>query len=182
MEHPLDIVKYLIATMTASLLLSSCSGNHDQPNVELIQDMMESPGIRAQEAGPQGMRRPPEGTVPRDFDVYPYKDDPISAEKELRSPIELNDANRTRGKQLFETYCYVCHGISGKGDGPVASKMIVKPPALVSDKVRDFKDGRIFHIITAGQGVMSAYASQINDPDDRWRIVQYVRQLQSGGK
>ena len=72
----------------------------------------------------------------------------------------------------------VCHGGSGRGDGPVAAKMSLKPPSLMSDKVRGFVDGRIYHIISDGQGVMSSYAYQLVDEHDRWCIVNYVRNMQ----
>jgi len=163
------------------LIIAGCSKYHSEPNVELIQDMMESPAVKAQKGGPQGMRMPPEGTVPQGFDPYPYHNDPFTAEKELKNPVTVSEASLKRGQKLFETYCFVCHGLSGKGDGPVSSKMAVKPPPLISDKVKAFKDGRIFHIITDGQGVMNTYATQINDPDDRWSVVNYVRRLQQGG-
>ena len=72
--------------------------------------------------------------------------------------------------------------MGGKGDGPVASKMIVRPPTLLSDKAKRLKDGQIFFIISKGQGLMGAYASQIPKHTDRWDVVNYVRQLQKGGK
>jgi hypothetical protein len=52
---------------------------------------------------------------------------------------------------------------------------VIKP--LVSDSVHGMKDGRIFHIISCGQGVMQTYATQVQNPDDRWAIVNYVRTL-----
>jgi hypothetical protein len=55
-------------------------------------------------------------------------------------------------------------------------------PPLTSDKVKAFKDGRIFHIITDGQGLMGSYASQIRNESDRWAIVNYVRTLQRQAK
>lgn len=51
------------------------------------------------------------------------------------------------------------------------------PPTLHSDRVRNMKDGGIFHIITEGQNVMPSYASQISE-DERWAIVHYIRVLQ----
>src|SRR5687768_10421712 len=145
MERPMDIVKYLVGSMFASLALAGCTKYSSSPNVELIQDMMDSPAVRAQEAGPAGMRRPPEGTVPRGFEVYQYKGNPAAAEAGLKNEVAVNSNSLARGEFLYKTYCYVCHGATGKGDGPVAAKMSVKPPALVSDKVKAFKDGRIFH-------------------------------------
>jgi mono/diheme cytochrome c family protein len=51
------------------------------------------------------------------------------------------------------------------------------PPVLYSDKVMAWPDGRIYHTITLGQGLMPSYATQIL-PEQRWAIVYYVRALQ----
>jgi mono/diheme cytochrome c family protein len=34
------------------------------------------------------------------------------------------------GSDVFRTYCVVCHGASGKGDGPLASELRKAPPDL----------------------------------------------------
>ena len=87
------------------------------------------------------------------------------------------------GAKHFKNFCYVCHGEKGMGDGPVADKFQgVKPPSLMSDKVRGMKDGQIFHIITDGQGVMGTYINHMPFSKDRWAVVAYVRKLQSGGQ
>ncbi len=166
-----ELIKYLIVTLGASVVLNGCSQYNENTNIELIQDMMVSPAVKAQEAGPEGMRMPPAGTVPRGFDVYQYKGDAMAAEKGLKNEVPVTEDSLRRGETLYGTYCYVCHGIRAKGDGPVGTKMIVKPPSLVSDKVKAFKDGRIYHIITEGQGLMGSYASQIIAPEDRWHVV-----------
>jgi mono/diheme cytochrome c family protein len=84
-----------------------------------------------------------------------------------------------RGKAKYEIFCYPCHGPDLIGNGLVAAKMLVKPPSLLSDKIRGYHDGRIFHIISYGQGVMGSYASQIHDKDDRWAIIKYIRSMQN---
>ena len=47
--------------------------------------------------------------------------------------------------------------------------------------MRDLTDGKIFHTITNGINLMGSHASQIN-PEDRWRIVMYIHQLQNDNK
>lgn len=34
------------------------------------------------------------------------------------------------GSAVFKTYCTSCHGLSGKGDGPLAAHLRFKPPDL----------------------------------------------------
>ena len=38
------------------------------------------------------------------------------------------------GQRLYQWYCEFCHGVGGKGDGPLAAKLLVKPiiPALAA--------------------------------------------------
>lgn len=167
------------------ILLTGCNGGKNQTNIELIQNMMDQISIKSQDWDPKEpdklqMRTPPEGTVPRGFTPYKYATDPDGAEKNLVNPYagKVTEEILNVGKKHFETYCAVCHGIEGKGDGLVAEKMAVKPPTLLSDKLKNYKDGRIFHIITAGQGVMGTYATQITDPNKRWAVVNYVRHLE----
>jgi mono/diheme cytochrome c family protein len=123
---------------------------------------------------------PPEGTVPIGYKPYVYHLNPEAAAKNLKNPYagQMSPEILSRGRVKFETYCAVCHGYEAKGDGPVSVKMALKPPPLVSDKITKLVDGGIFHIITDGQGVMSSYAYQLVDENDRWAIVNYVRSLQ----
>ena len=51
------------------------------------------------------------------------------------------------------------------------------PPSLLGESALQMADGRMYHIITFGQGNMAAYAAQV-ERDDRWRVISYVRQLQ----
>jgi mono/diheme cytochrome c family protein len=57
------------------------------------------------------------------------------------------------GSALFRTYCSSCHGLAGKGDGPIADGLRVRPPDLTllaqrdhgkwdGDKVARIIDGR----------------------------------------
>lgn len=42
------------------------------------------------------------------------------------------------GRKLFNTYCFLCHGIDGKGSGPLASSLKEKPKNLVANaKLRE---------------------------------------------
>lgn len=57
-----------------------------------------------------------------------------------------------QGRKLFVTYCYLCHGMSGKGDGPLSSKLKV-PAADLTDVSRVGKrtDAELFGIIQGGK-------------------------------
>lgn len=172
--------------MVFLLGLSGCSnGTQSEPNVEVIQDMMEQPAIKAQDVDPHtghtGQRVPPAGTVAMNREVYPYKkEDVTEAEKNLKNPNDLDNVEvLALGEKHFKNYCFVCHGEQGKGDGPVADRFIgLKPPSIVNDRVKGFNDGRLFHIVTQGTGMMGAYINQMPWSKDRWAVVNYVRKLQ----
>lgn len=126
------------------------------------------------------MRVPPEGTVPRGYDPYPYSQAEIDqAGAALKNPLPLTAAVLERGQKEYEVYCSVCHGHLGEGDGPVVPRMTA-PPSLITGAAKDWQDGKIFHMITMGRGNMLPYAAQIR-PADRWAIVHYVRVLQKKG-
>jgi len=144
-------------------------------------DMGDQPKMKAQRGdlrgGPSFLTPP--GAIPQDFEPYPYKGQPDRAGVELNNPLSEGDAKMLeRGKLMFERYCVPCHDATGAGKGLVIEKGFPAPPSLMTQKVRDWSDGRIFHVITDGQNIMPSYATQIR-PRDRWAAVEWVRDLQS---
>ncbi len=169
------------------LALTACGPRGNKPNVELIQDMMESPAIKAQEYDAEsphgrGMRVPPEGTAPVGFQPYTYGTDIEAASKQI-NPIagQYDEATLKIGQRYYETNCALCHGFKGEGGeaakSSISAKMALKPPAVVSDKVKGWTDGHLYHVITKGQGVMGPYASHIPQKF-RWQVVNYIRFLE----
>jgi hypothetical protein len=65
----------------------------------------------------------------------------------------------------------------GSEKATVAQLMALKPPPMVSDKIKGWTDGQIYHVITAGQGVMGPYATHV-PAKSRWQVVNYIRHLQ----
>lgn len=165
-------MKQLVLTLSFVLVLGAC-GPREKPNFTFMPDMAHQPSIKAQELG--GMETPPEGTIPRGYKPYPYKGNPEVAGRELRNPLTRTKAVLKRGQEMYNIYCIVCHGAGGEGDGTIVPKF-PRPPSLLSDKVRDWPDGRIFHVITDGQNLMPSYASQV-DEEDRWAVAHYIRVL-----
>ncbi len=166
-------VAHLFA-FSAIVLLSGCSGQHSKPNFLFMPDMFFSPALKAQEEGAN--RMPVKGTVPRGFQPYAYVGQPDLAGKELKNPLPRTEATYKRGQAKYNTYCIVCHGPTGEGDGSVVPKF-PKPPSLNSEKVQKWPDGNLYHVISAGQNLMPSYASQVSTAD-RWAIIHFIRALQ----
>jgi hypothetical protein len=143
--------------------------------------MSDQPKLKAQKASSLfangiGMRVPVEGTIPRGFLPYAFAGQPDSAGKYLRNPLLPTKAVLDLGRTRYRTFCSPCHGNFGNGDSRLRGQF-PNPPTLHSDKVRNWPDGNVYHVITEGQNVMPSYAAQIAR-NDRWAIVQYLRVLQ----
>lgn len=159
-----------------------CARQKQETALEYMPDMAYGPRVAAQSEDPLRtgqsiMRNPVEGTVPADYTPYRYAiGDSLQAQLELVNPLPRTLETLGRGRAVYGNICIVCHGPEGDGDGSIVPPFPA-PATLHSDKVRDWPDGRIFHVITRGQNVMPAYASQIL-PEDRWAVIHYVRALQ----
>ena len=122
-------------------------------------------------------RKPVEGTVARGFIPYEYKGMPDSLLKPFVNPLAPTKEVIARGKNRFDIYCSPCHGYYGRGDSRMRGQFPI-PPTLMSEKVRNWKDYNIYHVITNGQNIMPSYEKQV-PRDDRWAIIHYLRVLQS---
>ena len=174
--------KTLFAIAISLLLIGGCGSKRD-PQIELIQDMMQSPAIEPQDydekkPGSFAMRRPPEGAIPKGHNPYDIKTSE-EAEQLLFNPLHGDFETLQRGQKMYYIYCGVCHGATGIGDGPVAAKTVLKPPSLVNQKIKDWADGGIYHMIVVGRGLMGSFASQIPNEEDRWALVHFIRRLQA---
>ena len=170
------------AVVVALALVAGCSHRKSEPALEYMPNMAYSPAVKAQNEDPlrpgmSAMRPPVPGTVPRGFTPYRYGvEDSLAAQRDLVNPLPRTADVLGRGERVFMTYCVVCHGPKGDGQGYIVPKFPM-PPSLLSQKVSGWPDGRIYHVITRGQNLMPNYASQIQ-PEDRWAVIHYVRALE----
>ena len=196
------IIFFAIITMC----FASCVTNTNSPGLEYMPDMYRSPAIEAyvdygfDEFKPgmtsamadsmrlvQSVRIPPAGTIPfaskekAVFNMpYPYANDETgyeSAGAEWKSPIKTTDNNIAAGKELFERFCIQCHGEKGEGDGSITQKAGGKYPVVPSYSSRKgLAEGKMFHTITYGKGLMGSHAFILNQ-EERWLVIQYVKEL-----
>lgn len=85
------------------------------------------------------------------------------------------------GRRLYVSYCQLCHGISGKGDGPLAKAMKIMPADLTTT-VRSRSDTILTKIIT-GKGRQTITGRDrhnlISDAMPEWKDVFTDRQVKS---
>ncbi len=168
-----------ILTLTALLsVLAACGGAGEKPNFEYMPNMTNSPAVKAYE---EAARLPVEGTISKSYKSYPYtKEEGDKAGAELLNPLSRTKEIFAKGQVSYNTYCIVCHGAKGEGDGTIVPKF-PRPPSLLSEKVRTWSDARIYHVLVKGQNLMPSYATQIPE-EDRWAIIHYLRALQRATK
>lgn len=169
-------------------LLNGCDRSRNKPGWDYFPDMFYSTAYETFTKNPNfkdgiTMRVPVQGTVPRDFTPFHYsidEDSRIRAGIELINPESATAETLLRGKTVYTTFCAGCHGDTGAGDGILYSSGLypLQPRLLTGNDANNLKDGEIFHSITLGFGSMGAHGSQIR-ADDRWKIVHYIRQLQT---
>ncbi|MGA9673144.1 MAG: c-type cytochrome [Terracidiphilus sp.] len=109
--------------------------------------------------------------------------------------IPVVNVSPTDGKQMFTSYCAQCHGVDGRGAGPIASEL-QKPPADLTRIAKNnggrFPEARIsavleFGIASSGNrpSQMPAWGSEfvrrshLSPNDKELRILNLIRYLES---
>jgi mono/diheme cytochrome c family protein len=190
MEKNYSTIRFAFGLAFAGLIiagLSSC-GKKDEnsPGVEFMPDMYRSPSVEYYNVNVvdgdtiNEAMMPVKGSVARGFMPYVYANTPEgfeSAQNNLHSPMAAGDREKWEkdGAELYGKFCIHCHGASGAGDGKVGGKLPGPPPAYSG--IQGLTEGRIFHVITYGKGMMGAHASIVNQ-EERWKLVAYVQKLQ----
>ncbi len=94
----------------------------------------------------------------------------------IANPAARTAESLEAGQKYYEIFCVPCHGATGAGDGLVNAKLFIAP-SLLTDRAKNLTDGMMYGIIRAGRGAMQSYAEGVRG-DNRWHVVNYVRQLQ----
>ncbi len=145
-------------------------------------DMGDQPKLKPQRrdvfgARATGAMEPPAATLALGEAVYPFaQNEADRAGAELANPLQPSAAVIAHGRFVYENVCITCHGPKGAGDGHVTA-LFPKPPSLMTQKVRDWPDGQLFHRPMRGQNSMPSHSRQV-DARDAWSVVLYIRQMQ----
>jgi len=82
-----------------------------------------------------------------------------------------------RGKRIYEKHCLVCHGPTGRGDGPAARALNPRPADFTDPEHRRlFPEGVQYWIVTHGWPgtAMPAFRGTLSE-DERWHVVVYIQ-------
>jgi len=197
-----------MGVIAALAVSTGCVTNPDSPGFEYMPDMYRSPAIEAYvdygqdpyQVGEdvasaqrqiQSARKPVAGTIPFNPDAiafslpYPYPNTVEGYEDagaNLLSPlVNVGKAEIEAGQKIYASMCTQCHGEEGKGNGALSRNGHIQGIPSYSDKLKDLPEGKMYHTLTYGKGLMGSHASQLSQKD-RWLVIEYIKVLQNGGE
>ncbi|MBI1987330.1 MAG: cytochrome c [Nitrospinae bacterium] len=132
-------------------------------------DMFDQPSVKPQESP----RRPPAQSIPVQGRERVL--DRKVADQALVNPVAVTPESIERGKLSYQLYCAPCHGLEGRGNGPVSKKFI--PPPDLHPILPKRTDGYLYATIRSGGPIMPSYGVQLPS-QERWDVVNYLRQFQ----
>ena len=93
------------------------------------------------------------------------------------SPIKYTTRAIARGGASYDTNCAQCHGLHGRGDGPAAATLPIKPVDLV-EHAAHHRPGDLFWWMAHGipNRPMPAFSPRLDD-EELWTLVQFLRAL-----
>lgn len=184
------------ALVCLSMVMTSCTKDPNSPGVEYMPDMYRSPSYETYSENPllpdsMTAQKPVAGTISRG--EWPYTASLVNALPyaypntlegyeaagvNLTSPLPKSAETAAEGKVIFEKMCMHCHGKEGQGDGQlIGTGKFPPPPAYNGGALKNLPEGKMFHTITYGKGLMGSHASQLTK-EDRWKVIQYIQELQ----
>ncbi|PLX07747.1 MAG: hypothetical protein C0596_09995 [Marinilabiliales bacterium] len=98
--------------------------------------------------------------------------------KNKTNPVKSSSESLEYGQELYDMSCASCHGASGKGDGVKGKKMGIEMYDFTDANFHSkFTDGEIYYQSFIGRYRWHDFRSVIQDEEDRWNVVNYVRSM-----
>lgn len=190
--------------LVGAFALTSCTKSDQSAGYEYMPDMYRSPAVEAYVdygmdpfhfgdslaiamRNTKSARRPVPGTIVFSEDPnkvqfqMPYQladtDSGYAKSAFMRTPLVETEKVVTEGRDLYLINCQHCHGEKGQGDGKVVTVGGHPPPGAFDAALKDLPEGKMFHSITYGKGVMGAHKALLSK-EERWKVVAYIKTLQ----
>lgn len=107
--------------------------------------------------------------------VSAYRQSVIAA-LPVASAVPATAESLARGQQLYTQSCMVCHGASGRGDGPAGRTLRPPPADLRVHMAAGHTDAQLFEWVSNGVAgtQMPPFKDQLA-AEDRWHLINYIR-------
>ena len=195
--------QYPLLAISLMLMFASCTSDPNSPGIEYMPDMYRSPAVEAYvdygedpyyvteefastQRNTMSARLPAAGSIAYKGDdkafalPYPYPNTPEGYEAagiNLLSPLVTSDENTAAGAIIFSQMCTQCHGEKGKGDGAISRNGHIAGIPDYTTKLKDLSEGKMYHTLQYGKGLMGSHASQLSQKE-RWLVIEYIKVLQ----
>ncbi|HXO62931.1 MAG TPA: cytochrome c [Candidatus Acidoferrales bacterium] len=102
--------------------------------------------------------------------------------KRRQNPIQPSPQALDAARVLYTNHCERCHGKSGKGEGPDATKFSTSPRDLTDgSRMSPQSDGELFYKISEGRRPMPEFKTKLTE-EQRWQLVLLMRWMASADK
>jgi putative copper resistance protein D len=90
-------------------------------------------------------------------------------------------ASVVRGTALYAEHCALCHGETGRGDGPAVASLPIRPADLTEPHLFAHSPGDLFWWVSHGmdEGIMPGFADALTS-NQRWDVINFVRARAAG--
>jgi len=116
------------------------------------------------------------GSLPRTGGQLYYSKEQRDAAALRKNPYPATPESIKKGADLYVVYCTPCHGVSGKGDGLVATKFVAPADLTRIELHKARTDGYWQSYLSVGGAVMPSYGESLS-AEERWHVVNYIRTL-----
>ncbi|HZU90316.1 MAG TPA: copper homeostasis membrane protein CopD, partial [Stellaceae bacterium] len=89
-------------------------------------------------------------------------------------------ASIAAGAAIYAANCALCHGVDGRGDGPAAAGLPIRPADLTAPHLFAHSPGDLFWWVSHGRGGVMPGFARVLTPSRRWDVINFVRARAAG--
>jgi mono/diheme cytochrome c family protein len=96
----------------------------------------------------------------------------------IRDPVAPDDRSLADGQRVYTTNCEVCHGETGRGDGPAGLRLVPRPADLrIHTAPGVHTDGELYYWVAYGfpGSAMPAWKQNGLTDEQIWDVINYAR-------
>ena len=90
--------------------------------------------------------------------------------------VSTDAVSIARGQEIYGQMCAVCHGVQGRGDGPLARTMVPRPADFRVHMAEGHTPDQLFDWTSNGvpDTAMQGFANDLS-VEDRWNVINFLQ-------